>query len=92
MSDVLEIMGKVAGIGGLALGVFLFLFRDLIRRTAVGTLGPRLTYRVLRQFMFYVWSVAIIGLVLWFGSDTISSNGAVVLKWIVGDVNVNVQR
>jgi hypothetical protein len=28
-ADVLKIVGQVAGIGGLALGVFLLLFRDI---------------------------------------------------------------
>ncbi len=40
-ADVLKVVGQVAGIGGLALGVFLLLFRDIIRKN----IFPKLPHR-----------------------------------------------
>ena len=45
-AEVLETVGKIAGIGGLALGVMLLLFRDLIRKSIFPTLKKDDAYRV----------------------------------------------
>jgi hypothetical protein len=47
-ADVHKIVGQVAGIGGLALGVFLLLFRDIIRKNIFPKLPPAEAYRLLR--------------------------------------------
>jgi hypothetical protein len=47
-ADVLKVVGQVAGIGGLALGVFLLLFRDIIRKNIFSKLPPAEAYRLLR--------------------------------------------
>jgi hypothetical protein len=61
-----ETMGKIAGIGGLALGVFLVIFRDFLRQKIFAGLDATLTYKLMRQVLWATWSVAIAGLVLWF--------------------------
>lgn len=33
--DIVEKLGKIAGIGGISLGVFLLLFKDVIRKNFV---------------------------------------------------------
>ena len=58
-AEVLETVGKIAGIGGLALGVMLLLFRDLIRKSIFPTLKKDDAYRLLRLITVLVWSVAI---------------------------------
>jgi hypothetical protein len=60
-ADVLKIVGQVAGIGGLALGVFLLLFRDIIRKNIFPKLPPAEAYRLLRLITLAVWSLAIVG-------------------------------
>jgi hypothetical protein len=62
-ADVLKIVGQVAGIGGLALGVFLLLFRDIIRKNIFPKLPP--ADRLLRLITVAVWSVAIVGIAAW---------------------------
>lgn len=81
-AGVLHAVGQVAGIGGLALGVFLLLFRDIIRKNIFPRLPPAEAYRLLRLITGAVWSVAIIGIVAWVyvspsnsRPDTVISNG-----------------
>ena len=47
-TELIKTVGQVAGIGGIALGVFLLLFRDLIRKQIFPTLAKREGYRLLR--------------------------------------------
>jgi hypothetical protein len=63
--EALEIVGQVAGIGGLALGVFLLLFREIIRKNIFPRLPPPEAYRLLRLIAIAVWSVAIVGIGAW---------------------------
>ena len=58
-----ETLGKWAGIGGFALGVFLILFRGLISGTVLSKLKKEDAYRYLRLISLLVWSVAILGIV-----------------------------
>ncbi len=62
---MLETFGKVAGIGGIALGVFLLLFRDLIRKSIFSKLTKEQSFRLLRLIAFFVWTIAILGLIAW---------------------------
>ncbi len=55
MDKILETVGSIAGIGGLALGVFLLLFRRI-------QLPPG-TRRHLTLFMWLVWSICILGII-----------------------------
>ena len=45
--DLLKIVGQIAGIGGLALGVFLLLFRDLLRKRIFPRLTKKQGFRLL---------------------------------------------
>jgi len=64
-ASVLETMGKIAGIGGLALGVFLHLCRDIIRRNIFPRLTRDQAYRLLRQMIGSATVVAVLGIVAW---------------------------
>ena len=64
-ADVLKVVGQVAGIGGLALGVFLLLFREIIRKNIFPQLPAAEAYRLLRLITIAVWSVAIVGIAAW---------------------------
>ena len=63
--EVLEMVGKIAGIGGIALGVMLLLFRELIRKSIFPTLKKDDAYRLLKLMVVLVWSVAIAGIGAW---------------------------
>ncbi len=61
-AEVLKTVGQIAGIGGIALGVFLFLFRDIIRKNIFPQLTKQHSYRLLRLISVLVFLVAIAGL------------------------------
>jgi hypothetical protein len=64
-AGLLKAVGQVAGIGGLALGVFLLLFREIIRKKIFPKLPPVEAYRLLRLITVAVWSVALAGIAAW---------------------------
>jgi tetratricopeptide (TPR) repeat protein len=64
-TSILEMLGKIAGLGGLALGVFLILFRDILKKLKVPVITREQWYRVIVYFMILVWSIAIVGLGTW---------------------------
>jgi hypothetical protein len=64
-AKLLEIVGQTAGIGGVALGVLLIVFRDIIRKNNFPKLPPEQAYRLLRLITGAMWSVAVIGIMAW---------------------------
>ena len=79
-TDVLKVVGQVAGIGGLALGVFLLLFREIIRRNIFPMLPPAEAYRLLRLITGAVWSVAVVGIAAWVYTTVYASGGHASVK------------
>src|SRR4051794_32659043 len=69
-AQLLKTVGQVAGIGGLALGVFLILFRDIIRKNIFPKLPAAEAYRLLRLITGAVWSVAVVGILAWVYVET----------------------
>ncbi|MBZ9814751.1 hypothetical protein [Mesorhizobium sp. CA7] len=61
-TELLKVVGKIAGIGGLALGVFLLLFGEIIRKKIFPMLPPAEAYRLLQMIIVAVCSVAILGI------------------------------
>lgn len=68
-ADSIKALGAVAGIGGLALGVFLVLFRDFLAKLLLPQLGKTQAYRLLRLFLFLVWSIAVLGVAAYVGLE-----------------------
>jgi hypothetical protein len=64
-AELLKAAGQIAGIGGLALGVLLIVYRDIVRKKIFPKLPPAEAYRLLRLITVAVWSVAIVGIVAW---------------------------
>lgn len=58
MSEILKAVGMTAGIGGLALGVFLLLFRQIDL--------PKATRHHLTLFMWLVWSICVLGMAIYY--------------------------
>jgi hypothetical protein len=63
--ETLKVVGQVAGIGGLALGTFLLLFRDIIRKSIFPSLTKEQAYRLLLLIVILIWSIAICGIAAW---------------------------
>lgn len=64
-SQALKIAGQIAGIGGLALGVFLLLFREIIRKNIFPNLTRKQAYRLLIAMIIMIWSIALLGVGAW---------------------------
>lgn len=64
-TELLKAVGQIAGIGGLALGVFLILFKEIIRKNIFPKLNKEHAYRLISLISILVWSVAIVGVLGW---------------------------
>jgi uncharacterized protein YjbI with pentapeptide repeats len=64
-AEILKVVGQVAGIGGIALGVLLLVFREVIRKKIFPMLTKEQAYRLLRLVLLLVWLVALAGVVAW---------------------------
>src|SRR5713101_5221536 len=64
-AGLLKTLGEVLGIGGIALGIFFLLFREVIRKSIFPTLKKDDAYMLLRLITVLIWSVAVIGIAAW---------------------------
>jgi hypothetical protein len=60
--NILKVVGGVAGIGGIAVGVLLIIFRDIIRKKIFPQLTKDQAYRLLKLISLLAFFVAIIGI------------------------------
>lgn len=63
--EILKTVGQIAGLGGIALGVLLILFREVIRKNIFPNVTKSHAYKLLRLIIVLAWSVAIVGIVAW---------------------------
>jgi hypothetical protein len=75
-TELLRKLGEALGIGGLALGVFFLLFRELIRKTIFPQLKKDDAYRLLRLITVLIWSIAVIGIAAWLWANANPPAGA----------------
>ena len=64
-AEFVRIAGKVAGIGGLAIGALLILYRDVIRKNIFPQMSKDQAYRLLLLIIILVWSIAVVGIAAW---------------------------
>jgi hypothetical protein len=69
-AEVLKTVGQVAGIGGIALGVLLLVFREVVRKQIFPQLTKQQAYRLLTTIVVLVWSVALFGIGAWIWTET----------------------
>jgi len=63
--SLLKVVGQVAGIGGLALGVFLLIFREVIRKNIFPNLAQIQAYRIIRMIVVATFLIASLGIAAW---------------------------
>jgi hypothetical protein len=76
-SELLKTVGQIAGLGGFALGVFLLLFQEVIRKAIFPTLKKDHAYRLLRLMVLLVSGVALAGIGTWAWVETRPGTGDV---------------
>ena len=62
---VLETTGKIAGIGGMALGIVLLLFRSVITKNIFPQVTKDHAYKIIRQFLYLTFAIGALGIVAW---------------------------
>ncbi len=92
-ADLLKTLGQVLGIGGLGLGVFFLLFREVIRKSVFPTLKKDDAYRLLRLISLLIWSVAVVGIGAWVwgARSPVTTTGpqSPVIQGAKGDVRID---
>ncbi len=73
-AEILKIVGQIAGIGGIAFGVLLLLFKEVIRKNIFPNLTKIQGFKIIKLILLLVWSIAIIGIVAWFFLELNKSN------------------
>lgn len=68
-ATLFETLGQIAGIGGVALGVFLLLFRDVIRRNIFPNLTREQAYKIIRLVLVLTFLIALAGIGAWVWSN-----------------------
>ncbi|MGZ8526501.1 MAG: hypothetical protein ACXWVV_02830 [Kaistella sp.] len=64
-TELLKILGQVAGIGGVGAGILLIIYKEIIRKNIFPNLGKDYAYFLLRLIVILVWSIAAIGIGGW---------------------------
>jgi hypothetical protein len=63
--DILERLGRIAGVAGIALGVTLLVFRDVLKKRIFPKLTRAQATHLLRLVIVLTWSIALAGLAAW---------------------------
>jgi hypothetical protein len=63
--QLLETLGKVAGIGGIALGIMLLVFRETLSKAVLPRLSRQQAHGILTLSLVLDWSVAVLGIGAW---------------------------
>ena len=64
-SEIFKIVGAVAGIGGLALGVFFFVFRDVVRKNIFPMLRPDDAAHIIGRIVLFTFLISVLGILTW---------------------------
>lgn len=74
-AQLLRILGSIAGLAGVAVGMILLLYREIVRKNIFPQLTRGDAYRLLRTIAILAWSVAMFGIACWVWSERILHNG-----------------
>lgn len=80
-TQLLSKTGQIAGIGGIALGVLLLLFRDVIRKNIFPKLGQAQAYQLITLIVVLTFSISALGLGAWVYVQTRASETAVAAEF-----------
>ena len=63
--EILKVAGQIAGIGGLAVGAIVLIYRDVIAKNIFPSLTKAQSYSLLKLVVILSWSVAMSGIGAW---------------------------
>lgn len=79
-TDLIKNLGAIAGIGGISLGVFFFLFRDVLRTKIFPQLTKEQAHHTINRFISLTTLVAVFGIIAWVAVKIISSKSVADIK------------
>ncbi len=69
-TNLIKKLGKIAGIGGIALGVFFLLFKEIMSKNIFPMLTNEQAYSLLSNITVFVFIIALVGIVAWVFTTT----------------------
>ena len=63
--ELIKTFGQVAGIGGLGLGVFLLIAREIVQKSIFSTLTKQQSSKIILALAFMAWTTALAGIGAW---------------------------
>jgi hypothetical protein len=67
--NLFKVLGQIAGIGGISLGVLLLVFRQVIAKNVFSPLTREHSYKLLRLLIVLTFAIACIGIAAWIWSS-----------------------
>lgn len=77
--------GKIAGLAGLALGVLLILFREVIRKNIFAALTKKQSYTIIILILVLVWSISVYAIYLYNKGGSASGDSSQVTVLVHGE-------
>ena len=74
-AEIIKAAGQIAGIGGVALGVVLILFREVIGKSIFPMLTRAQAYQLLKLIVILVWNIALAGIGAWIWTENRDQTG-----------------
>jgi hypothetical protein len=72
-TEVLLHLGQIAGVGGLALGVFVIVFRDVLRKNIFPELPAKDAFKIIRLVVILTFAIAAMGITAWVYVESVSA-------------------
>ena len=72
--ELMETLGQIAGLGGIAIGSFLMMGRDILRKKIFPSLTKAQSFKILNTLILLTWSLSVIGLAGWIYLESVKSN------------------
>ncbi len=63
--DVVKTVGQIAGIGGIAIGIILLLYKEFLSNANLKKMDATQTFKTTKLFLWLTWTIAILGLASW---------------------------
>ena len=94
--QVIETVAKAAGIGGVAIGALLLIFRETLRKSIFPRMTREQGYKTIRMILVMTWTVALAGIGAWVWAESrppgeslsTSGDGSPVITDVEGNVTV----
>lgn len=80
MLELIKDFGLIAGIGGIGIGVFLYLFKDIISNKFLSRLSSKQSFLIILFFMFFVWSISALAIYVYWNKDDVPGKDPVIIN------------